>query len=622
MFRRVCLFGALVFILGFTGSAWGQNFSDVVVFGDSLSDSGNFGQAQGLPADTSFITNPDPFWSEIVAQTFGASAKHSLAGGPNYAFAGACVNPTTPCFFDVVPRVTEQIDLYLASRSNQADPNAIYVIWGGANDVANSLLIEPAEAQAHTLAASAVNVAQIRRLQDAGARNVVAFNLPDISQSPFAGNLGPIVQGGLAQLVTAYNDRLYAGIHESEEGIVPINVFAFFNEIVENPGTYGFTDATGTACGEPDAGSPLSIMCGPADSGYPVTYAPGANEEYLFADRSHPSGATHAMIGSMVTSTLAAPVQVSLAGEGGVEMANIHRSAVSAERMTDLGLDRSVGSWRAYVTGRIGRYQLDALPRLGETQADVQVFTLGANHRTGTNLWWGAALSFGWYNNDASGASLESSAVIGSVHGMWRRGGLYVSGALSAGSTSVDVKRSITFRPGPVAVVRAEQGSTSAGQFGAEFDAGWMLGDPDDVQHGPFLGLAWLNQSVDGFREKGSRSTAMNFSGFDRDSLIARAGYRVTRTLALERVGLRPYASVAYAKEFKDAPIAVTAGSNTMPGRFTLSGFTPPRHWGSADLGLVVSLYEKVNVIAGYTGRFGSESRLDHRVNLGVSMTF
>ena len=98
------------------------------------------------------------------------------------------------------------------------------------------------------------------------------------------------------------------------------------------------------------------------------------------------------MIANVVTSTLAAPVQVSLAGEGGVEMAGIHRSAVSAERMTDLGLDRSVGSWRAYVTGRIGKYKLDALPRLGETQADVQVFTLGANHRAGTNLWWGARL--------------------------------------------------------------------------------------------------------------------------------------------------------------------------------------------------------------------------------------
>ena len=618
MVRNVRLFVMLVFILGLTGSAWGQNFSDVVVFGDSLSDSGNAASLQPLPPGTSFTTNPDPVWSEIVAETFGAPGMNSLAGGSIYAFAGACVNPVTPCDADQSPTVTEQIEQYFFRADGQADPNALYVIWGGANDVADSAGTDPLNAGRHTLAAAGVNVQQIRRLQDAGARHVLAFNMPDISKSPYAVNLGQVAQGALTQLVTAYNEALYAGIRESEDGIIPINIHAFFNEIVDNPGTYGFVNATGTACGEPDAGSAVSITCGPDGSGYPVTDKSGENRQYLFADRSHPSGAMHAMIASAVTSTLAAPVQVSLAGEGGVEMANIHRSAISAERMTDLGLDRSVGSWRAYVTGRIGRYELDALPRLGETQADVQVFTLGANHRAGTNLWWGAALSFGSYNNDASGASLESSAVIGSVHGTWRRGGLYVSGALSAGSTSVDVKRSITLGP----AVRAEKGSTSAGQFGAEFDAGWMLGEPDDLQHGPFLGLAWLNQSIDGFREKGGSSTSMNFSGFDRDSLIARAGYRVTRTLVLDRVGLRPYASVAVAKEFKDDPISVTAGSNTMPGRFTLSGFTPPRHWATADLGLVVSLYEKVNVIAGYTGRLGSESRQDHRLNVGLGITF
>ena len=618
MLRHVCLFGVLVFILGFTCSAWGQNFSNVVVFGDSLSDSGNAGSLRPLPPGSSFTTNPDPVWSEIVAETFGASGMNSLAGGSNYAFAGACVNPATPCTFDLVPTVTEQIDQHFLKSDGQADPNALYVIWGGANDVANSAETDPPNAARHTVMAAGVNIAQIRRLQDAGARHIVVYNLPDVGKFPYAGNQSPLVRGALTQLVTTYNEGIHAGIRESEDGIVPINVFAFFNEIVENHGTYGITDTTGTACGEPDAGRAVSITCGPQDSGYPVTDKSGENQQYLFADRSHPSGATHAMIANVVTSTLAAPVQVSLAGEGGVEMAGIHRSAVSAEQMTDLGLDRSVGSWRAYVTGRIGRYKLDALPRLGETQAGVQVFTLGANHRAGTNLWWGAALSFGWYNNDASSASLESRAVIGSVHGTWRRGGLYVSGALGAGSTSVDVNRSITLGP----AVRTEQGSTSAGQFGAEFDAGWMRGDPDDVQHGPFLGLAWLNQSIDGYRENGNRSTAMNFSGFDRDSLIARAGYRVTRTLTLNRMGLRPYANVAYAKEFKDDPIAVTAGSNTMPGRFTLSGFTPPRHWATADLGLVVRLYEKVSVIAGYTGRLGSESRLDHRVNLGVSMTF
>ena len=97
MLRHVRLFGVLVFILGFTGSAWGQNFSDVVVFGDSLSDSGNVQEASAhwLRAG-SFTTNPDQVWSEIVAETFGASGMNSRAGGSNYAFAGACVNPDTP----------------------------------------------------------------------------------------------------------------------------------------------------------------------------------------------------------------------------------------------------------------------------------------------------------------------------------------------------------------------------------------------------------------------------------------------------------------------------------------------------------------------------------------------
>ena len=453
----------------------------------------------------------------------------------------------------------------------------------------------------------------------------MVFNLFDLSITPAATSsvLGRAIAPLLREMPKHFNESLTMALRSREDGIVPINLFKLFNEIVDSPGTYGFTNITDPACnidvnpltGEEDH---RALVCGPEGSPYPKTYAPGTNKTYLFADSGHPSGAAHAMIASVVLSTLAAPVQVSLAGEGGVEMAAIHRSAVSVERMTDLGLDRSVGSWRAYVTGRIGKYKLDALPRLGETQANVQVLTLGANHRARSNLWWGAALSLGRYNNDASGASLDSTAVIGSLHGTWRRGGLYMSGAVSAGSTSVDIKRSITLGP----AVRAEQGSTSAGQFGAELDAGWILGPADGLQHGPFFGLAWLDQAVDGYRESGSLSSSMNFSGFDRDSLIARAGYRVTRTLALDRVGLRPYANVAVAKEFKDDPISVTAGSNTMPGRFTLSGFTPPRHWASTELGLVVSLYKKVSVIAGYTGRLGSESRQDHRLNLGLSMTF
>ena len=610
------LLGVLVLILslGFAGSALAQSFSNVVVFGDSLSDSGNAAAASGLPLPpgTSFTTNPDPVWAEIIAGAFGASGQNSLAGGPNYAFGGACMNPATPCDFDDVPTVTEQIGQHLSLRGGRLDPNALYTIWGGLNDIADSALGDPLNALGHVLAAADVNAAQIRRLREAGARHVVVFNMPDASLAPFAVAQGPAAQAGLSALVAEYNKKLYAGIRENEEGVVPININVALGALAANPGRYGLTNVTGTACGEPDAGSALSIQCGPAGSPFPVTYAPGANETYLFADRSHPSGAVHAMLASLVTSTLAAPLQVSLAGEAGAEAAVAHDGAISAERTADFALP--VGSWRGYARGQFGGSDLGALPRLGDIESDMTVITLGAGHRAGPDLSWGAALSIARHENELSGANLDSDVALGSLHGAWRSGGLEVSVSLTLGQTSVDVERPVTLG----AFTRVERGSTEAAQFGGEFDLGWTLGASESLRHGPFFGLSLLNQEVKGFREKGNSSTAMNYSDFSRNSLIARGGYRLGWSVG----GLRPYARIAYEHELEDDPILVSAGSNTMPGRFSIPGFTPSSSTVSADLGVSAKLGERASGLVGYSGRFGEDSRRSHRLSLALRIAF
>ena len=617
MLRHFRLLG--VFPLVLAGSAWAQSFNDFFVFGASLSDAGNIAQQLELPAGSSFTTNPDPLAVEIIAQTFGASGRHSLADGPNYAWSGACVRPEGPCL-NPVPTITEQIDQHLSSRpGGRADPDALYFIWAGLNDINDALILDSANAQTHTLAAATAHVAQIRHLQEAGARYIVVPNLPDLSVLPFAANLPPAARAALTALSTAYNEVVYTGLRARGGGVIPINILALTEEIFESSQTYGFTNVRETACplnANPLTDrSPVSLVCGPESSGYPKTYAPGANQRYLFADDKHPSGAAHAIIASLVTSTLAAPVQFSLAGEAGVDVAGIHSIAVSKERMADLALDRPVGSWRLYVIADIGRHELDVLPHLGETQANKQVLTLGANRRAGADLHWGAALSLARHDNDISGANLNSTVVLGSLHGTWRIGGLHLSGALSGGRTSVDIERLI--RLGPAR--RLERGSTSAAQFGAELDMGWLFGEPEALQHGPFLGLAWSNQKVKGYRESGRSSTSMNFSGFERDSLIARGGYQLTWLVG---GSVRPYVRVTYERELKDDPILVTAGSNTMPGRFTLPGFTPPRQSVSTGLGLTAKLTERASVLAGYIGRFGDGSRQDHQLSLMMRIAF
>ena len=179
----------------------------------------------------------------------------------------------------------------------------------------------------------------------------------------------------------------------------------------------------------------------------------------------------------------------------------------------------------------------------------------------------------------------------------------------------MDIERSI--RLGPAR--RLERGSTSAVQFGAEIELGWLFGEPAALQHGPFLGFVWIDQEVKGYRESGRTSTSLNFSDFERDSLIARGGYQLTWRFGDE---VHPYARVTYERELEDDPILVTAGSNTLPGRFTLPGFAPPRQSVSADLGLSAKLTERASVLAGYAGRFGDGSRQDHQVSLVLRIAF
>ena len=623
-------------IVACASGARAQDYSAVVVFGDSLSDSGNVAQALqlGLPPGSSFTTNPDPVWAELVAQTFAAPGINSLAGGTNYAIGGACVNPNLPCLVTVpgvgeirLPGIDEQIALHVGSRPDgEADPDALYALWAGSNDLVDileaALMPAPGAPPANPEAAIAETVRHyaraIQRLQDAGARHIVVFNLPDPGATPFAQSIpDPRFSATLTALAQGYNEALDAGLGSLDDGIVPIDAFGFFDQVVRDPAKYGFTNVDGTACA-PLSEAVNALACGPAGSPSPATYAPGANESFLFADGKHPSGAAHAMLASVVTATLAAPVQVSLAGEAGEAAVAAHRSAVAAERLSDMGLERPAGQWRSYVLVRSGRREVDALPRLGEAEADEQAVTLGFGQRASADVWWGAALSLGRHDDGVSGATLDSDTTVGSLHGTWRMGAIHLSGAVNLGRTEVDIERSITLGP----AVSTQRGSTAARQVGVDVSLGWTLDALETVRHGPAIGLSWLDQEVDAYRESGRAPTAMNFSAFERSSLVARAGYRVTGEAELSGLVVRPYAGVAYERELDDDPVSVTAGSNTMAGRFTAEGFKPPRHWISADVGVSASLGGQASAVLGYSGRSGDASRGDHLVSAGLRIAF
>ncbi|MBY4597954.1 autotransporter domain-containing protein [bacterium BD-1] len=601
------LAGALALALGCAGAAQAQEFSNVVVFGDSLSDSGNIAQAQGLPAGFSFTTNPDPVAAEIIAAAFGLQARNSLAGGTNFAWGGACVNAAAPCL-NPVPNIGTQVTQYLSLTGGVADPNALYSIWGGANDIFAALTLNPANAQALTVAAATAYVQQIGRLQAAGANYIIVYNLPNLGATPQFGSTPNA--SAVSQITVVYNSALATGLGQLGDGIIPINTFGLITEISADPGRFGFTNITGTAC-QPAS----SIACGPAGAGLPASYAPGTNETYLFADGVHPTGAAHAMLANVVLSTIAAPVQFSMAGEAGVQVNENHVRAINDEMFSDFQLDREVGSVRGYATVQYGEQDYDASAAVPGASADVMSLSLGANHRYSENAYWGVAITLGNHDNDTGIGGIDGRSVIGSLHGTLRfGGGGYVHGAISGGSTSLDINRYIQLGPN----LREETGSTNASLFGAELGLGWLFGSASGIQHGPFVAASWVQQEVDEYAEDSGSATSMNFAGFDRDSLVTRAGYQMMGNYET----VRPFLRVAYNEESEDNQVFVNAGSNSMPGRFTMPGFTPSKDWISADLGVNWQVGENVTAFAAYSGRLSDDQQERNSASLGLRVTF
>jgi len=119
-----------------------------------------------------------------------AVAKNSLDGGTDYAFGGATtkngtqdrtiINNPFPFgggdFTITIDNMGKQINDYLASHA--ADANALYILWGGGND-----LFDDHSAQSVIDTANRVG-GLIVRLANVGARNFLVPNVPPLGAVP------------------------------------------------------------------------------------------------------------------------------------------------------------------------------------------------------------------------------------------------------------------------------------------------------------------------------------------------------------------------------------------------------------------------------------------------------
>lgn len=308
---------------GFSQSA--PTFSQVVVFGDSLSDNGNIrhrleddygvsypgGEYNYSDGRFTNSSDTDPSsdlyagtWHEQLERDFlmlpNGAITNSLDGGTNYAFGGATTadgtiertvisNPDPFVGGELtvtVDNVGKQIDDYIAG--NSPDPEALYIIWGGGNDFFD----DHSDDNVLTVATNVAN--NLKELAGAGARSFLVPNVPPLGLIPLYKD-DPETAAALNTASAKYRDQLNADLDAAVESLgadgititlYRLDVYGLFYRLASNPEDYGFTNISDSAQG-----------------------ADVNPDEYLFWDDIHPTTAGHFQIAQAAFDLLSGTAQ-------------------------------------------------------------------------------------------------------------------------------------------------------------------------------------------------------------------------------------------------------------------------------------------------------------------------
>ncbi len=314
-------------------AASAASFSKLYVFGDSLSDAGNVFNATTalnelppipgvvfppvLPPDPPYFQGRNsngPVWVEYLAEDLNLSLTNSTelsvlfpnvpvpspitvtmdgpavspffngtlsTTGVNFAFGGAQTGfQGSTEFGELIPGVRTQVGWFLndlALANTTADPDALYVVWAGANEywdadpnVDPTLLADQAVINLETA---------VGQLYGTGARNFLVPNLPDLGQTP-RGQISSSETQRLTNLSLNHNARLETTIDTlrllPDNQVLSFDVFSLFNQALANPAEFNFVNVTDGCLFVP------TCLGDPAVQG-----------SFLFWDDRHPTTAGH-----------------------------------------------------------------------------------------------------------------------------------------------------------------------------------------------------------------------------------------------------------------------------------------------------------------------------------------
>ncbi|MGN7742067.1 esterase EstP [Pseudomonas sp. 22526] len=608
-------------------------YSSFIVFGDSLSDAGQFADPGGPAGATQRFTNrTGPVYldgsgelrsanstqllgaklgfsdDQLAASTSATRASEGLPDGNNWAVGGYRTDQILDSITTTSTAGSRSRPGYLVANSFRADPNALYYLSGGGNDFLQGRVTSLDQANA----AAGRLVDSVQTLQQAGARYIMVWLLPDIGLTP-AINGSPL-QGFTSQLSAQFNTELVRQLQTVDAEVIPLNIPALLKESFANPAQFGLaTDQNLTATCFSGNGCTENAR-------YGLHSATPDPSKLIYNDSVHPTEAGQRLIADYAYSLLAAPWEITLLPEMAQGTLRAHQDELRNQWQADWENWQGVGQWRAIVAAG-GQHQDFDSQRSGAS-ADGNGFNLNIGGSYRLNEAWRVGVLAGAYRQKLEAGGNDSdyklNTYLGTAFVQYQQNRWWADAAATAGHLDYDnLKRKFDLGPNE----RGEKGDTSGDilAFSARlgYDIAQQASSPWHLS--PFISADYARAKVDGYSEDGSDSTALTFDDQKRTSRRLGIGlqgkYQITQQTQV-------FGEIAHEKEYEDDTQKLTMALNSLPdNNYTLEGYTPQTNLNRLNLGVSHKLTQDLALRASYNIR-KDDDFTQQGINVGVSLDF
>lgn len=644
---KVLGIGCVLLLMGIcAGPASAQKVSNLIFFGDSNTDGGRYSilpqfttgpKANVLNLHGSYTTPGGLMWSQYLGQNFGigvattatANANFLAPGGNNFTAGNARINlPGNAAIGENAWSAEQQISAYLNSTGGKADPNAVYVVAIGTNDLKPTTpgglgnVVNPGGVSNFsgltTLAQQTASL--VSTLQAAGAKYIL---VPNVSTAPgtrngaaawnaagFNGAVGAFDQTWINSL-NFYNQSLWNNLSRSGINFIPVDRAGLGDYVLLNAAKFGFTN---TNIATPACGAVAAIDCLLVN-----LVAPNAMNTHFFADTiGHNSSAGQKIEADYVYNLLVAPSEISLLAEMPIKA----RATMVETFRNNIPLKfGKVGESYTWVGGDVTQIkQTNSFTGFDFGRATPKAISVGVHYQPSPHWLLGGGLTAGTYSQPLGRGKLEQTETAGSLYSAFRDKAAFFNAIATVGTLSNALRRQVTLG----ITTEYNQADNNGKNLSLALQGGYnfeMRIGSSTLTHGPVVGILAQQVRIDGLTEatSGGGFTALSFAGQKRLSAVSEVGYQANLDFGI----WQPFMKISYNQEQVTAGRVITTSLTTVAApSYTMPATQTGKYWTTSAVGVRAKFSRDIIGYMVINGQNGQSSLSSYGLSAGVSTSF